>query len=161
MIVLSTLTVKVSAILLLALAGALCLRARSAARHWVLTVGVVSACAAPAIHVLPLLPGVQVAPVGPLAWRAGPVFEAFRLRPYTAPFADPAGGGAVRAAAGREPSGPRSGSSRSAVAMAAIDAVARRLGAAIWLTGSLAGTGVLLIGLTRLRRLRASRPRSR
>ena len=157
MTVLSALTVKVSAILLLALAGALCLRARSAAaRHWVLTVGVVSACAAPAIHVLPLLPGVNAAPVGRLAWRAGPVFEAFRLRPYTAPFAEPAGVGAVRAAAGREPSGPRSGSSRPAVTMAAIDAAAGRLGAAIWLAGAVAGTGGLLVGLARLRRLRAS-----
>ena len=101
---LAALTVKVSAILLLALAGALCLRARSAAaRHWVLTVGVVSACAAPAIHVLPLLPGAQAAPVGPLAWRAGPVFEALGLRPYSSPLAGP-GGGAVRQGAGREPS---------------------------------------------------------
>ena len=154
---LAALTVKVSAILLLALAGALCLRARSAAaRHLVLTVGVVSVCAAPAIHVLPLLPGAQAAPVGPLARRAGPVFEALRLRPYSSPLAEPAGGGSVRAAAGREPSGSRSGPPRPAVAMAAIDAAAGRLGAAIWLTGSLVGVGVLLVGLARLRRLRAS-----
>jgi len=96
MIPLAALTFKVSAILLLALAGALCLRPRSAAaRHWVLTVGVVAACAAPAIHVLPLLPGLQAAPVGRLAWRAGPVFEALRLRPHAAPLAEPAGPGAA------------------------------------------------------------------
>ena len=153
---LAALTVKVSAILLLALAGALCLRARSAAaRHWVLT-GVVWACAAPAIHVLPLLPGVQAAPVGPLAWRAGPVFEALRLRPYSSPLSEPDAGGAVRAPAGREPSGSRSSPPRPAVAMAAIDAATGRLGAAIWLMGFLAGAGVLLVGLARLRRLRAS-----
>ena len=157
MIPLAALTVKVSAILLLTLAGALCLRARSAAaRHWVLAVGVVSACAAPAIHVLPLLPGVDAAPVGPLAWQAGPVFEALRLRSYAAAFAEPARGGAVRPAAGRQPPGPRSGSSRPSVAMAAINAAAGRLGAAIWLTGAVTGAGVLLVGLARLRRLRAS-----
>ncbi len=102
MIPLAALTFKVSAILLLALAGALCLRSRSAAaRHWVLTVGVVAACAAPAIHVLPLLPGLQAAPVGPLAWRAGPVFEALRPRPHAAPLAEPAGPGAALPAAER------------------------------------------------------------
>ena len=54
MSLLAALTIKVSAILLLALIGALCLRTRSAsARHWVLAVGVVSAVAAPALHVLP------------------------------------------------------------------------------------------------------------
>ena len=112
MIPLAALTFKVSAILLLALAGALCLRPRSAAaRHWVLTVGVVAACAAPAIHVLPLLPGLQVAPVGPLAWRAGPVFEALGLRPHAAPLAEPAGPGVALPAAERGPSGRRSGSS--------------------------------------------------
>ena len=65
MSLLSALTVKVSAILLLALIGAVCLRARSAAaRHWVLAVGIVSACVAPALHVLPIPPSVQVAPAG-------------------------------------------------------------------------------------------------
>ena len=157
MIPLAALTFKVSAILLLALAGALCLRLRSAAaRHWVLTVGVVAACAAPAIHVLPHLPGVQAAPVGPLAWRAGPVFEALRLRPYAAPLAEQAGPGAALPAAGRGPSGRRSGSSRPVAAVAAIDEAAGRIGAAIWLTGAVSGVGVLLVGLARLRRLRAS-----
>ena len=156
MIPLAALTFKVSAILLLALAGALCLRSRSAAaRHWVLTVGVVAACAAPAIHVLPLLPGLQAAPVGPLAWRAGPVFEALRPRPHAAPLAEPAGPGAALPAAERGPSGRRSGSSRPVV-VAAIDEAAGRLGAAIWLTGAVGGVGVLLVGLARLRRLRAT-----
>ena len=46
MSLLAALTVKVSAILLVVLVGALCLRTRSAAaRRWVLAVGVVSACA--------------------------------------------------------------------------------------------------------------------
>ncbi len=157
MIPLAALTVKVSAILLLALVCALCLRARSAAaRHWVLTVGVASACAAPAIHVLPHLPGAHAVPVGPLAWRAGSVFEALQPRSSAAPFAEPAEGGAARQAAGREPSRSRWGSSRPTVAMAAIGAVSRRLGAAIWLMGAVAGVGVLLVRLARLRRLRAS-----
>ena len=69
MSLLAAFTVKVSAILLLALAGALCLRTRSAAaRHWVLAIGVVSACVAPAVHVLPIPPVAQVALVGPLSW---------------------------------------------------------------------------------------------
>ncbi len=80
---LAALTVKVSAILLLALIGALCLRRSSAsARRWVLAVGVVSAVAAPALHVLPILP-VRVAPVEPL------VFDALRLRPDV-PLTEPA-----------------------------------------------------------------------
>ena len=50
---LATLTVKVSAVLLLALLGVFCLRRASAsARHWLLAVGVVSALAMPALHVL-------------------------------------------------------------------------------------------------------------
>ena len=80
---LAALTVKVSAILLLALIGALCLRRSSAsARRWVLAVGVVSAVAAPALHVFPVLP-VRVAPVEPI------VFDALQLRPDTA-FTEPA-----------------------------------------------------------------------
>ena len=79
---LAALTVKVSAILLLALIGALCLRRSSAsARRWVLAVGVVSAVAAPALHVLPVLP-VRVAPVELI------VFDALQLRPDTA-FTEP------------------------------------------------------------------------
>ena len=84
MSLLAALTIKVSAILLLALIGARCLRTRSAsARHWVLAVGVVSAVAAPALHVLPIPAVVRVAPVGPLA------FEALQLRP-SVPFPAPA-----------------------------------------------------------------------
>ena len=63
MSLLAALTIKVSAILLLVLAGAVCLRTRSAsARHWVLAVGIVAAGGAPALHVLPILPVVEVAP---------------------------------------------------------------------------------------------------
>ena len=52
MSLLAVLTLKVSAILLLALIGALVLRGGSAAaRHWVLAVGVVSAATVPALHV--------------------------------------------------------------------------------------------------------------
>ena len=74
MSLLAVLTVKVSAILLLALAGALCLRGSSAsAKHWVLAVGVVAAVAAPALDVLPIPPVAPMVPVGPL------VFDALRL----------------------------------------------------------------------------------
>ena len=83
MSLLAVLTIKVSAILLLALIGTLFLRKSSAAaRRWVLAVGVVSAVAAPALHVLPI-PPVRVAPVEPL------VFDALPLRPDV-PFTEPA-----------------------------------------------------------------------
>ena len=83
MSLLAVLTIKVSAILLLALIGALCLRKSSAAaRRWVLAVGVVSAVAAPALHFLPI-PPVRVAPVEPL------VSDALRLGPDV-PFTEPA-----------------------------------------------------------------------
>ena len=151
------LTVKVSVILLLTLAGALSLRARSAAaKHWVLAVGVVSACVAPAIHVLPNLPVMQVAPVGPLAWRVGPVFDALRLRPYPVPFTGPADAGVVGPAAGRVPPAGGPGAPRPTVATAAIDAAVGRLAVTIWLMGALASAGVLLVGLARLRWLRVS-----
>ena len=114
MSLLAALTIKVSAILLLALIGALCLRTRSAsARHWVLAVGVVSAVAAPALHVLPIPPVVRVAPVGPLA------FDALRLRPNV-PFTEPADAGVLGPATaatagrnrpGREPAAPATPSS--------------------------------------------------
>ena len=157
MSLLAGLTVKVSVILLLTLAGALSLRARSAAaKHWVLAVGVVSACVAPAIHVLPNLPVMQVAPVGPLAWRVGPVFDALRLRPYPVPCTGPADAGVVRPAAGRVPPADGPGAPRPAVATAAIDAAVGRLAVTIWLMGALASAGVLLVGLARLRWLRVS-----
>ena len=83
MSLLAVLTIKVSAILLLALIGTLCLRKSSAAaRRWVLAVGVVSAVAAPALHFLPI-PPVRVAPVEPL------VSDALRLGPDV-PFTEPA-----------------------------------------------------------------------
>ncbi len=157
MSLLAALTVKVSVVLLLALAGARCLRARSAAaKHWVLAVGVVSACVAPAIHVLPNLPVMQVAPVGPLAWRVGPVFDALRLRPYPVPFTGPADAGVVRPAAGRVPPAGGPGAPRPAVATAAIDEAVGWLAVTIWLMGAVASAGVLLVGLARLRWLRLS-----
>ena len=156
MSLLAALTVKVSVILLLALVGAVCLRTRSAAaRHWLLTVGVVSACGAPAVHVLPTLPLMQVAPVGPLAWSVGPVFDALCPRPHT-PFTEPADARMARPAAGREPRESRPGPSRPVVATAVVDdAIGRRV-VMIWLVGAVANVGVLLVGLARLRRLRAS-----
>ena len=122
---LAVLTVKVSAILLLALIGAFCLRGSSAsARRWVLAVGVVTAVTAPALHVLPI-PPVRVAPVEPLA------FDTVLLR-LDVPFTEPA-----------------------APAVAS-DNVVGRLVVRIWLVGAVAGVGVLLVGLARLRWLRAS-----
>ena len=156
MSVLAALTVKVSAILLLTLAGSFCLRARSAAaRHWVLAIGIVSACLAPAVHVLPTLPVMQVAPGGPLAWSAGPVFDALRLRPYV-PFSESAGAGGVGPAAGLEPPGSRLARSRPADGPAASHDAFGRWAVTIWLAGALASAGVLLVGLARLRWLRAS-----
>ena len=119
---LGALTIKVSAILLLALIGAVCLRARSAAaRHWVLAVGIVSACAAPALHVLPIPPAVQMVPAG--AGVLGPVVASE----------------AVAAAPSADVVGP--------------------LVVAIWLVGAFAGGAMLLVGLARLRWLRASSSR--
>ena len=128
MSLLAVLTIKVSAILLLALIGTLCLRKSSAAaRRWVLAVGVVSAVAAPALHVLPI-PPVRLAPVEPL------VFDALPLR-SDVPFREPA------------------------VAVVASDDVVGRLAVTIWLVGAVASAGVLLVGLARLRWLRASSSR--
>ena len=128
MSLLTALTIKVSAILLLALIGTLFLRKSSAAaRRWVLAVGVVSAVAAPALHFLPI-PPVRVAPVEPL------VSDALRLGPDV-PFTEPA------------------------VATGASDDVVGRLAVTIWLVGAVASAGVLLVGLARLRWLRASSSR--
>ena len=128
MSLLVALTIKVSAVLLLALIGTLCLRKSSAsARRWVLAVGVVSAVVAPALHVLPILP-VWVAPVEPL------VSDALRLGPDV-PFTE------------------------LAVAVGARDDDIGRLAVIIWLVGAVASAGVLLVGLARLRWLRASSSR--
>ena len=145
-----------SAILLLALVGALCLRTRSAAaRHWVLAIGAMSACVAPALHVLPIPPVVRMAPVGPLAWSAGPVFEALRLRPHV-PSTAPADAGVVGPAVASESAGRRPGRSRpEVVSTAFIDAIGR-WAVTIWLVGAVASACVLLVGLARLRRLRGS-----
>ena len=156
MSLLAAFTVKVSAILLLALAGALCLRTRSAAaRHWVLAIGVVSACVAPAVHVLPIPPVAQVALVGPLSWSAGPVFEALRLRPYI-PFTAPEDASRVGLASGSERAGSRPGRSGPAGKAVATGDVVGRWAVTIWLVGAVASAGVLLVGLARLRWLRAS-----
>ena len=145
MSLLAGLIVKVSAILLLALIGALCLRKRSAStRRWVLAVGVVSAVAAPALHVLPILP-VRVAPVvGPHMFGA--------LRPYVL-SAEQAGLGPDVASAW---AGSRPDRSRPEPAAVATDDVVGRLVVTIWLVGAVTGLGVLLVGLARLRWLRAS-----
>ena len=122
MSLLAALTIKVSAILLVALTGAACLRTRAAsARHWVLAVGVLAAGAVPALHVLPILPAVQMAPAD-----AGVL------------------GTAVAAEA--------------VAAVARVDAVSR-LAVTIWLAGAVASVAVLLVGLARLRWLRASSSR--
>ena len=99
MSLLAVLTVKVSAILLLALAGTLCLRGSSAsAKRWVLAVGVVAAVAAPALDVLPIPPVVRMAPAGPF------VFDGLRLGSYVL-FTEPATGAGVAelAAASQRP----------------------------------------------------------
>ena len=122
MSLLAALTLKVSAILLLALISAVCLRTRSAsARHWVLAVGVASAAVAPALHVLPILPVVEVAQA-----------DAGVLGPAVA---------------------------SAAVVAAASDDDVGRLAVTIWLVGAVASVGVLLVGLARLRWLRASSSR--
>ena len=117
--------------------------------------GVVSACVAPALHVLPIPPVVQVAPVGPLAGSAGPLFEALRLRPYV-PSTEPADARAVGPAVGSEPAGSRPARSRpDVVSKAFIDAIGRWT-VTIWLAGAVASAAVLLVGLARLRWLRAT-----
>ena len=122
MSLLAALALKVSAILLVALIGAACLRTRSAsARHWVLAIGVVLAAVAPVLHVLPILPVVEVVPA-----------DAGVLGPAVA---------------------------SEAVVAAASDDVVGRLAVTIWLVGAVASVGVLLVGLARLRWLRASSSR--
>lgn len=117
MSLLAALTVKVSAILLLVLAAALCLRTRSAAaRHWVLAVGVVAACGAPALHVLPVPPVVRVAPLGAFDWSADTVFDLLGLRPYALFTADT---DVLGSAVASETAGSRRGRSGRAVAAVA------------------------------------------
>ena len=153
MSLLAVLTFKVSAILLLALIGALLLRRSSAAaRHWVLAVGVVSAVAVPALHVLPTPPVARTAPVGAL------LFDALPPGPYvqfTEP-AQPVETDRVGSVVALQPAGPQPGlSGPAAAAVLSGDAVGR-LAVTIWLVGAFAGLGVLLVGLARLRWLRAS-----
>lgn len=134
--VLAPWTIKVSAILLLALIASLCLRRRSAsARRWVLAVGVVSALAMPALGVLAV--------------------DGLRLR-FGLPLAGHADGAWFGATVVPGPAGSRLDGLWSAVAaLASADAVGW-LAVTIWLVGAVAGTGVLLVGLARLRWLRAS-----
>ena len=153
MSLLAVLTIKVSAILLLALIGTLLLRRSSAAaRHWVLAVGVVSAVAVPALHVLPTPPVARMAPVGPL------LFDALQLAPYVQ-FTEPVDADVVGSVVALQPAGSRSGGSRAAAAAVASDDVVGRLAVTIWLVGAFAGLGVLLVGLARLRWFRASSSR--
>ncbi len=145
MSLLAALTVKVSAILLLALVGTLCLRGSSAsAKRWVLAVGVVAAVAAPALDVLPIPPVVRMAPAGPF------VFDALRLDSYDL-FTEPAAGAGVAELA--------AASQRPAAAAVAGGDVVGRMAVTIWLLGAVASVGVLLVGLARLRWLRASSSR--
>ena len=157
MSLLAALTVKVSAILLLVLIGAFFLRTRSAAaRRWVLAAGVVSACVAPALHVLPVPPVVRVAPLGALDWSAaGPVFDLLGLRAYT-PFAADAD---VLGSAGASEAGFRPGRSAGSAAALARGHVVGVLAVTLWLAGAIASAGVLLVGLARLRWLRAASTR--
>ncbi len=153
MSLLAVLTLKVSAILLLALIGTLLLRRSSAsARHWVLAVGVVSAVAVPALHVLPTPPVARMAPVGPL------LFDALQLGPYVR-FTEPVDADVVGSVVALQPAGPRPSRSRPAAAAVASDDVVGRLAVTIWLVGAFAGLGVLLVGLARLRWFRASSSR--
>lgn len=152
-------TIKVSAILLVALLGAACLRTRSAAvRHWVLAVGVASAFIAPLVHVLPLAPTLHVAPPGPLARNLASVSEAPRPRAYIEPTARSVRPGAVTPEPENTARGPASApsSSRPVAGALAGDGPIGRLAVGIWLTGAIAGAGILLAGMARLRWLRAS-----
>ena len=129
-------TIQVSAILLLALIGSFCLRRGSAsARHWVLAVGVVSALAMPALRVL--------------------VIDGLRLR-LGLPFADHADAGLLGAAVVLSPVGSRLDGFLSAVAALASDPVVGWLAVTVWLVGAVVSMGVLLVGLARLRWLRAA-----
>ena len=171
MSLLAVLTLKVSAILLLTLIGTLLLRRSSAAaRHWVLAVGVVSAVAVPALHVLPTPPVARMAPVGPLLFDAlqpsAPPTAASPGLPAPArppgPYVrstEPVDADAVGSVVALPPAGPRSGRSRAAAAAVAGDDVVGRLAVTIWLVGAFAGLGVLLVGLARLRWFRASSSR--
>ena len=155
---LAVLTVKVSAILLLTLVGALCLRTRSAAaRRWVLAVGVVAACLAPALHAVPVPSVVRVAPFGALDWSAGRMFAMLGLRPYALFTAD---ADALGRTVASESAAFRPGRSGHAVTAVAHDRVVGRLAVTIWLVGAVARAGVLLVGMARLRWLRASSRRA-
>ena len=153
MSLLAVLTLKVSAILILALIGTLLLRRSSAsARHWVLAVGVVSAVAVPALHVLPTPPVARMAPVGPL------LFDALQLGPYVQ-FTEPVDADVVGSVVALQPAGPRPSRSRPAAAAVASDDVIGRLAVTIWLVGAFASLSALLVGLARLRWFRASSSR--
>ena len=171
MSLLAVLTLKVSAILLLALIGALVLRGGSAAaRHWVLAVGVVSAATVPALHVLPTPPVAPMDPVGPLLFDAlqpsalptaassGPPAPARPPGPDVQSTA-PVDAGVVGSVVALQPAGPRPGRSRPGAAAVASAEVVGRLVVTIWLVGASAGLGVLLVGLARLRWFRASSSR--
>ncbi len=160
MSLLVTLTIKVSGILLLALVATVCLRTRSAsARHWVLAIGVVSACAAPAVHVLPLPPVVQMAPVAPRAWRAPFNFDALGPRP-SAPPAEAADDGAIGpTVVAPGPADSRLRQPRPPVAATGFADAIGWWAVTIWLAGLVVSAGVLLVGLARLHWFRAASSR--
>ena len=133
---LAALTIKVSVVLLLALIGSFCLRRSSAfARHWVLAVGVVSALAMPVLRVLAV--------------------DGLRLR-LGLPFADRVDADLLGGAVMSQTGGTRLDGFLSAVAALASDPVVGWLAVTIWLVGAVASMGVLLVGLARLRWLRAT-----
>ncbi|MCY4507213.1 MAG: M56 family metallopeptidase, partial [Acidobacteria bacterium] len=171
MSLLAVLTIKVSAILLLPLIGTLLLRRSSAsARHWMLAVGVVSAVAVPALHVLPTPPVARMAPVGPLLFDAlqpsalptaaspGPRAPARPLGPYVQ-FTEPVDADVAGSVVALQPAGPRPRPPRPAAAAVLSAEVVGRLVVTIWLVGVFAGLGVLLVGLARLRWFRVSSTR--
>lgn len=136
---LAGLTIKVSGVLLLALIASFCLRRSSAsARHWVLAIGVMSALAMPALSVL-TVHGLQL--------RLG------------LPFAGHADGAWFGATVPSRSGGSGLDGLLSTVAALAGADVVGWLAVTIWLVGAVVSTGVLLIGLARLRSLRASSSR--
>ena len=136
---LAGLTIKVSGVLLLALIASVCLRRSSAsARHWVLAIGVMSALAMPALSVLTV--------------------HGLQLR-FGLPFAGHADGAWFGATVPSRSGGSGLDGLWSTVAALAGADVVGWLTVTIWLAGAVVSTGVLLIGLARLRSLRASSSR--
>ena len=98
-------------------------------------------------------PVVRVAPLGTLDWSAGSVFDMLGLRSYALFTADVDVPGSAVAS---ESAGFRGGRFGRAAAAVAGGRVFGWLAVTIWLAGAIVGAGVLLVGLARLRWLRAS-----